>query len=434
MKDRKLSREEAAELIAYYMPNGKFIYKTRDRWRFDSPLMPEGAKMHLEDQGCDWEDVQEIFKKREYYKVYGTTIHPEKTELVRDEDGLLWINKWVKPTMEPEPGSYPRIWMILERLCGGDKDGLEWLINWLAFKVQNPSAIPKTAVVFSTSPGAGKSIFFRIVSEMLGVENTTVVKADQLESRFNGEWTGKLFILADELVSSDNIMDISQKLKIFTDANEFKEERKGQDATMVKNMAAWVFASNDPISPIKVEQGDRRYTVFFDHTPLSKEYCAKRDSCFGKDRRSLDPAFAAEIRAFWYDLKRWDVDSGDHKFGTPYDNESRNQLLEATRPAHERFFDDVNKYGIEAHVQELVQAGDWELSKSRADWSFDDGCVSSKVVYKCYQAYVKKNGGQTPLAANRFGAAVTNMKVWARREKVVPSTKKQTLCYVIPKK
>lgn len=390
--------------FAYLIPAEAFVYKVGGRWAFETPVGRSGILHWLLTRGIPAEEANMLLKGYMYHQVHGAEMFPGGPEIHTEPDGSKFINTWTAPTLVPEEGEYPSITRVLSWLTGNDDDALFWLVNWLALKVQNPAIVPKVACVFSTEPGAGKGTLFRIIEEMLGRENCANIDRGALENKFNARWARKLFVLADEVMSNENVADVSNRLKVLIDSTYIELEGKGKDQRSVKNRLAWVFASNDKISPVSVESGDRRYSVFSNQDTIPPDYKVFVNGLYAADRDGMTEEFQKEIQAFYYDLLHLEV---DRKLAAkPYSNGARDMLIEAALPTHAMFCKEIDNRGVDRLIAEMVSQGEYQLTQTKKDWDRKEG-ISAQVLYQVYGHYCKKVGARN-MRLNRFLVAIRN--------------------------
>jgi hypothetical protein len=401
--DRAALGIDVLKSFAYVIPLEKFVYRKADRWAVYEPVGVGGLTAHLYEQGLDEKSVRDLLEQKPYVKTYGWTMEPGAGPVYIDSEDRAYLNTWVAPTLVPEPHPYPRIERLLSWLTQGDSAGAEWICHWLALKVQNPAIVPMVAVVLATKPGGGKGTLAMILRQMLGPENCAVIESGALESRFNSRWAGKLFVLADEVITSESGKDVSNRLKVLITGDDIELEGKGTNQIAIRNRAAWMFASNDDVAPVLVEQSDRRYTIFGNFNELPTDYREMLNRCFEADRRTPTASFSKEIAGFYHDLLALQVDRRLVEY--PYDNDARQELIEASLPGHKQFFGHVDVVGIDALLERVVTHGDWSLTKTRPEWDLGAQGVAAQMVYECYRIYCGDVGCK-PLRANRFGVAV----------------------------
>jgi len=427
--NQMLSDLTANPIVVYSVPHEGYIIRTpKGRWMTKNAVNLTTAVVHMCSQGWPAKEARAYVRDAELLpKVHGFDLRPNQPQLFQYEDGTTWLNTWVPPTVIPTPGEFPVIERVISWMAKDDAHGAAWLVNWMAYKVQNPMAVPKVAVVFATAPGAGKGFLARVLSEILGTENCAVVKQHELENRFNSRWVQKLFVLGDEILSSDNTKDISNYLKILIDGNDLELEAKGVDQITIKSKLAWMFASNDKISPVILESNDRRYSVYTNHTDMPEDYKAALRECFEIDRTTCTPAFEKEIAAFAEFLLRWAVDA--NMLMTPFANTDRAELIEANKPSYETFFDELEREGLDGMVGTTGKySGIDGLPGERSEWDFGDKGILCLALYKLYQKHCRDTGARS-LKRNKFGHAVKN-RGWTRAQ--LYRSKKSTVWVYVP--
>jgi hypothetical protein len=422
--------------FAYVIPRQGFVYKENGEWRLDTVVSKEAILHYLISRNWRSELANALLRQKAYLTVTDIVMEPNQP-VVFERNGNRYINTWVASDLSAKtiPGDKtwkdvaPRIFSVLDFLTGHDKDGLNWLIHWIALKVQNPGIVPKIAVVSTTEPGGGKGTIASVIFHMLGKRNCAVVERDELENKFNTRWVQKLFVLADEVLSSENMKDVSDRLKLLIDSAEIKLEGKGRDQRSVPNRLAWLFASNDKVTPVRVDNGDRRYTVFTNHEPVGPEYRAMLISCFDPiEREKPTPDFLEEIQYFYWHCLNLVVDRRLLSF--PYRNEARQLLIDANKPAHETFFDEVNSQGIDGLLERVLSGSDFELMKAREDHDFGTNGVSKTLLYKAYQEHCNVTGSRG-MKYNKFCGALKH-GTWDFKQNL-NRRKVRVDCYKVPR-
>jgi hypothetical protein len=423
--------------FAYVVPRQAFVYKEKGEWRLDSPVGKDAISHFLMQGGWSQDLAKATLNTKQYVVVADIVCEPNCPELFQ-EQGKNYINTWVKPKLIPVPvpdGTTiaqvaPRIFSILDRLTDNDPAGVNWLCNWMALKVQNPGLLLKVAVLFSTAPGLGKGTLASIMFHMLGKDNCAILSRDELESRFNSRWAQKLFVLADEVLSSENLKDVSDHLKLLIDSPTIKLEGKGRDQRSVTNRLAWMFASNDQVTPVRVDSGDRRYSVFSNHKPVDEEYKQLLIGLFDPiDRETPSDSFRKEMEYFYHYLLSLSVDR--YLVSHPYMNAARQTLIDANKPAHEMFFDAAEVDGIDSMLELVKNGADFDLIKSWEDLDFGPQGVTKELLYRAYELYVQRVGARG-MKYNKFCAALKNQGKWKfKRNKDSKGRYKE--CYICPK-
>jgi hypothetical protein len=100
------------------------------------------------------------------------------------------LNLWRGFDITPEPG----IWSlmrghILKVVCSGDQTLFDYLIQWMAYRVQHPDRPIGVAVALHGAQGAGKGIVARTFGSFFGKHFAHITHGDQLSLVIRG-WTG----------------------------------------------------------------------------------------------------------------------------------------------------------------------------------------------------------------------------------------------------
>jgi hypothetical protein len=234
------------------------------------------------------------------------------------------FNLWQGFAITPQAGSWAAIQEhVYEVVCGGNADYYDWLMNWCARLVQQPSHPAGTAIVLRGKPGAGKSLLWRALAAICGPHAAYVSHAGSLTSRFNGILAGCLFLHADEVVWGGDIIGANYLKGTLTEPT-IAIERKGHEVIHVKNCLHVVMNSNET-HVARVEGGDRRYAVF----DVPATYAGQNRSYFAPLYASLQNGAPA---ALLYDLLARDLTSFD-PFVPPATAARAEQQLRTLPPA-----------------------------------------------------------------------------------------------------
>jgi len=180
------------------------------------------------------------------------------------ESGGGEYNLWRGWAVEEEEGDFGVGWeLFLEHLwinvCHQREDLRDYLLGWMAHRVQRPWEVPGSAIVLVGVPGCGKSLVFRLLGELFGDHYMTVTQGDHLAGKFNYHLANKCLVLADEATwGGDKVREgvlktlITEKTKMV--------EMKGRDSFSIANcIGLGVCSNHDWVVP--VDAGDRRYFI-----------------------------------------------------------------------------------------------------------------------------------------------------------------------------
>ena len=132
------------------------------------------------------------------------------------------------------------------------------LLNWAAHIIQHPTAQKSTRVpVIVGEEGIGKSTFGTLLSKVVGEDNTTTIRAENLEEKFNSYALSHLVIIEDMAK-----IDAKHQNKLLTLATDewVYLRRMRMDPYKIKNVANIMIITNDYDS-LKINPESRRYYI-----------------------------------------------------------------------------------------------------------------------------------------------------------------------------
>jgi putative DNA primase/helicase len=173
---------------------------------------------------------------------------------------------------------------LIRHLCSGSGESaddvdavMHWVMCWMALPLQQLGTKMQTALVFHGAQGTGKNLFFDVWRDLYGDHGITVGQTE-IEDKFNGWISRKLAIVADEVVSRQEMYHKKNTLKsVVTQEKKFPIRGMQMETRWESNHANVVFLSNESM-PLALEERDRRYAVVY--TPLEADealYIAVRD-------------------------------------------------------------------------------------------------------------------------------------------------------------
>lgn len=208
------------------------------------------------------------------------TIMPEQmvfdpTMKCSDECVNLYNGFALQPAHATEEDVEPML-ELLRHLCGettttdgktSSDDVVQWVLRWLAIMLQQPGAKMATALVFHGPQGTGKNLFFEAVGRIFG-DYARMIGQSELEEKYNDWLSAKLMIIANEVVSRQELYHNKNKIKWIITEKVVPIRSMYQDIRWESNHANLVFLSNE-LQPLVLEDGDRRYLVVY--TPVGDE-------------------------------------------------------------------------------------------------------------------------------------------------------------------
>jgi len=268
---------------------------------------------------------------------------------------------------------------MLSVICGGDPIGFEYLLNWIAWAVQNPTQPIGVCLVLQGGQGTGKSVLGRAIRSIFGKHGVYMSNAKHLVGDFNSQLRGAAFVEADEAIYAGDQRQAAKLKSLITEPTIMIEE-KGLPPINLDNMLKIFMATNETRA-VNIGHDDRRFVVFdvSDERKGDYEYFAliyaeieaggpaamlydllQRDiSCFNPERdRPATEDHATQKRLSLPPLEAWWADRLEEG-NLPHPNRS-GCLLDGVTLGGESDFDAWTRGPVEASTQRLSEsANDW---------------------------------------------------------------------------
>jgi hypothetical protein len=323
-------------------------------------LMPPDAVRHsFPKLGNEW------LKSTERRAVWKSDFIFDPTKPRFDPNNPDVLNRFTG--FEPPEGEGIAPTLILEHmkyLCGGDEAAYEFVLKWHALQFQKIGTKMESALIFKGAHGTGKNMLFtRICNDLFGKYGTTIT-ATQLASQYNDWASCKMYILANEVSTRRDRVDIQNKLKALITDEDMMINAKFKDNIPEKNFFNLVMFSNQS-NPVTIEDGDRRYLVC--EIPEAKD-----ETYYGALGREIN---AGGIVGLYHYLMKMDL-TGFTKHTKPPMTQSKADSIADRLPPHDKFFDRLKKNHVEMQFRELVHTG----------------VIEKKALWRAFQLWKKHHG------------------------------------------
>ena len=258
---------------------------------------------------------------------------PGQPPLVPLARGGYDLNVWRGWGSLPQPGDVTR-WLDLLSSNVEDPLLIDWILDWLAYPLQNPGKKLTTLLLIFGPSGTGKDMFLRPLHRIYGAANSVKVSNDELRSTFTSLYSQKQFIHADELKRVRDAADqINQKIKAFVTNEQMVVNRKGDPEYYVRNTGNLAITSNY-YDCLKLDEDDRRAGVIR-WTPVTDLCDHRGDQAYWLDylQWADSPHGASSIFNFLLtrDLTRFDPGAWAPS------TEAKAEVIDAARSPVERF-------------------------------------------------------------------------------------------------
>jgi len=288
--------------------------------------------------------------------------------------------------LEPSPNGSCRLLLeLLQFICGEADQEIapvtDWVLKWLAYPLQHPGAKMQTAIAMHGEEGSGKNLFFGCVRQIYG-QHGGVITQRQLESQFNTWLSAKLFLIANEVVTKQEMTHYVNFLKDLVTGDEVWINKKQKDERLETNHMNMVFLSNE-LQMLQLGPKDRRYMVIHTPDPLPDE----RYKAFAAEAKN------GGVEALFDHLLKLDL--GDFNPHTkPIITQAKKDLIEISMPAPMLYWRDIH---------------DGEIGLPYCPARTED-------VYRAFLTWCGRNGEKMPMRVNRFVPAFMSMNGVRRRD------------------
>ena len=170
-----------------------------------------------------------------------------------------YYNRWNGFAMKPSAGDCSFFLTHVMEMVNGNQEHYDWLIDWCADLIQDPSNPKGCAVITKGNEGTGKGTFAQVIGKLVGRYFIQILQEGQLTGRFNSHLEDALVVFADEVTFGGSKKEAGV-LKGLVTERERIIERKGMEPVNTKSYVRLITASNNDWV-IPAGSGSRRWFV-----------------------------------------------------------------------------------------------------------------------------------------------------------------------------
>lgn len=390
-------RQYVETRIAYNALQGVFYRHSEGAWQIANPLRKETLLDHLVGllpRGCDRSHAVALIDHVLSRQVYGFDCQSSKAPIVQYNE-VPMLNLYAWPDLESRTGTHPRIETIISTLCAGDTNAIEWLTHWSAALVKSPERRSMVAVlVLSSQQGIGKSLYGRLLAEIIGKGNAAVVSNRALRDNFNSNYVTSLLVLADEVGIDSRSGDVISELKTAITDDRIHCSAPYAARTNITNRMSWWLTSNHP-RPFAVEKDDRRFTIF-SPARVDVAYRHMLRDCFDPKTSKFEASFYEELQSFAHYLKH--VSINWNLIARPYISGMKKELQEASQGSSEAFIEVLLRVGGAAVLADYPPPANYP----RVSETVAIQAVPCETLYGSYREWCQRNGLYSPRTEAMF--------------------------------
>ena len=397
--------ERAKELCRRYIfvkdINAFWDRETRHLYKLEAIRHAHWSEMPPTDKGVPT-DPQDVLIKGQHVggqcvdKVDRISFLPGEASEIFDEDGGKSLNIWIKPNIQPVDGDVTPFLDHIAYLVDNEQFSYDYLLDYLAHLIQFPEKKIKSTILLIGQPGIGKSFISEtIMIPLLGIQNTTSVETQELDSQFNDYMDGVQLVTVHELMTIDSRPTMN-KLKSYITDQWLRINRKNIPAYKYRNRTNFLLFSNFE-DAARIEKGDRRYFIW-----ISK--AEKREPSYYTDLARWFEQEGGLNHVLAY-LQSRDL-SGFDANAAPPDTAAKQRIIEDSRSP------------VISYLQEAFDAAERPFNHDLV--SLNDVIdyyvaqrTNLKITHKVLGSFLRGVGG-VDLGQCRFGS--TKRRIWAIRD------------------
>lgn len=183
--------------------------------------------------------------------------------------------------VEPKNGDPAPAVEHIAYMCGGDTPLTEWVLDWMAFKVQRPGTRPETALVIRGGQGTGKGTLARMLLRIFGGHGLHLSQPKHLTGAFNAHLRYALFVVADEGWYAAKESEGNLKMLITEPTLVLEGKHKDAKGNVPNRVAVMILSNHQTVISAGVDE--RRFCVI--DAPSEK---AQDQKYFGRLHEWLD--------------------------------------------------------------------------------------------------------------------------------------------------
>lgn len=212
----------------------------------------------------------------------------------------------------------------------GDRPESRFLIDWMAYVVQNAGAKVLWAPVLQGSPGSGKSLYYTLMGLALGESNVKLVKGNVVANTDWNDWAAntQLVCLNEVRFTGKSRFEIMDKLKDLITDPVIPINQKRADARNVRNFANYLITTNYQ-DALALDESDRRYFPLFAKQQNKEEVARVWPHPYFPDLYALIKDNAGALRCWLLD---WDVSDDFSPTYCPASGDRKHMIQHTSSP------------------------------------------------------------------------------------------------------
>lgn len=300
-----------------------------------SRVMPDGKSKVIDTNYFDF-----WFRHPERRQYYGVVFEPDQPQEILKPNGLHF-NIWTPRPFDIEDGRGIGEWSALEEimrenLAGGDPEQFEYLMDWLAYSVQNGVGPQRVALVMRGKKGIGKGTLATAWLKLFGRHGLATHESKEVFGQFNYRMREVQALFLDEAFWGGDKAVLGAVKSIITEG-EISTEQKFADRFSVANHLKIMMATNEEWA-VPADEDERRFVVL----DCAAKYTGRHE-IFQRAREQLygpkNAPHTLGLRALYFDLMTRDIAKFDPERNRIETQSLRDQVREGFGSAGEWWYE-----------------------------------------------------------------------------------------------
>ncbi|KAA6390846.1 MAG: hypothetical protein EZS28_013630 [Streblomastix strix] len=148
-----------------------------------------------------------------------------------------------------------------ETIAAGDERVYEYILNWIAWMIQNPGKKSRAAIILQGRQGIGKNRFTDVIAELTNRYSCpNITNIDEFTGNFNSVVENKIFSVLIEMRNYDSKKSVATVMKSIISDPTIRINEKNQPRRTAENVMNIIYVSNAD-SPVQLDTDDKRHLV-----------------------------------------------------------------------------------------------------------------------------------------------------------------------------
>ncbi|KAA6398679.1 MAG: hypothetical protein EZS28_005793 [Streblomastix strix] len=152
--------------------------------------------------------------------------------------------------------------LIKDTIAAGDERVYEYIVNWIAWMIQNPGKKSRAAIILQGRQAIGKNRFTDVIAELTSLYSCpNITNIDEFIGRFNSVVENKMFAVLNEIMNyNGSKKGVATVMKSIISDLSIRINEKNQPRRTAENVMNVIYVTNADM-PVQLDTDDRRHLV-----------------------------------------------------------------------------------------------------------------------------------------------------------------------------